>query len=548
MSSPFYPLHRDFVILFFIFPSVHYLSLPQWLRSKQRCYGSALQLTFLHYQQATKKLSTSMTLMASSLPPAPIRGQTTIQVYNSLILLDLARALYHDHCLKSRTVCKNDRNYSALERNKARASPFCSTYLRSTKTTTVTPTIRKTTTRNDIETTTVRQTSTVTTQKTTVATARVTDTSTATQTKTITAQVTDTKTDRATITLTDDLTNTATALATRTATVEVTVDTTKQVTDTVTIEVTDTVTNQITSTVTEEATDTESATVTVTSTAPTPTQTITTDQYHCSITGYGTAQYSLAAGPAGSGNFASCKAFCLTVSGAVSFGYGGGQCACYSAPAEINARKQATQYYFSDLACPSENPPPTKRAATQPKFPDYIPCDDPRDVSKACSCLITKPAAPITKTATAHPKTITTTVTKCKTVTVTKPTTVTKTNQKTVTTTQHQTSVKTAYKTVTATHHNDATVTNTVTNKVTEYNTITITAYDTVSATEYNTAYFTNTNMVSQTDTDTVTATNTNYETVTNTVAITETSTATSTITPPTVTATVTQNGFEYGS
>ncbi|KAK4060761.1 uncharacterized protein Triagg1_10604 [Trichoderma aggressivum f. europaeum] len=395
-------------------------------------------------------------------------------------------------------VCKNDRNYSALERNKAKALPFCSTYLRSTKIITVTPTIRKTTTRSDYITATVRQTSTVTTQKITVATARVTDTSTATQTRTITAQVTDTKTERATITLTDDLTDTATALATRTATVEVTVDITKQVTDTVTIGVTDTVTNQVTSTVTEEATDKESTTVTVTSTAPTPTQTITTNKYHCSITGYGTAQYSLAAGPSGSGTFASCKAFCLTVSGAVSFGYGGGQCACYNAPAEINARKQPTQYYFSDLACPSENPPPTKRAATQPKLPEYILCDNPRDISKACSCLITKPAAPITKTATAYSKTITATVTKCKTVTVTKPTTVTKTIQKTATTTLHQTAVKTAYKTVTTTHHNSATVTNTVTNEVTEYNTITMTAYNTVSATEYNTAYFTTTAIVTQ--------------------------------------------------
>ncbi|EHK21917.1 uncharacterized protein TRIVIDRAFT_201614 [Trichoderma virens Gv29-8] len=445
-------------------------------------------------------------------------------------------------------VCKNDRNYSALVRNKAKASPFCSTYLRSTKITTVTPTIRKTTTRSDIKTATVRQTSTVTTQKNTVATARVTDTSTATQTMTVTAQVTDTKTDLTTITLTDDLTNTATALATRTATVEVTVDITKQVTDTVTIEVTDTITNQITSTVTEGTTDTESKTVTVISTVPAPIQTVTANKYHCSITGYGTAQYSVAAGPSGSGNFASCKAFCSTVSGAVSFGYGGGQCSCYNAPAEINARKQASQYYFSDLACPSENPPPAKRAVTQPKLPDYIPCDDPRDVSSACSCLITKPAVPTTKTATAYPKTITATVTKCKTVTVTKPTTVTKTNQKTVTTTQHQTIIKTAYKTVTATHHNDATVTNTVTNEVTEYDTITMTAYNTISATEYNTAYFTNTDMVSQTDTDTLTATNTNYETITNTVTVTETSTATSTFTPPTVTATITQNGFEYGS
>ncbi|UKZ66018.1 uncharacterized protein TrAtP1_007200 [Trichoderma atroviride] len=445
-------------------------------------------------------------------------------------------------------VCKNDRNYSALERNKAKASPFCSTYLRCTKTTTVTPTIRKTTTRSDIKTATVRQTSTVTTQITTVATARVTDTSTATQTRTITAQVTDTKTDLATITLTDDRTNTATALATRIATVEVTVDITKQVTDTVTIEVTDTITNQITSTVTEETTDTESKTVTVISTAPTPIQTITTNKYHCSINGYGTSQYNVGTGPSSSSNFASCKAFCSTISSAVSFGYGGGQCSCYNAPAETNTRKAATQYYFSDLACPSENPPPTKRDVTHLNIPDYIPCDDPRDVTKACSCLITKPAAPTTKTATAHPKTITATVTKCKTLTVTKPMTITKTNQKTLTTTQHQTIIKTAYKTTTATHHNDATVTNTVTNEVTEYNTITMTAYNTVSATEYDTAYFTNTNRVSQTDTDTLTATNTNYETITNTVTISKTSTATSTFTPPTATATITQNGFDYGS
>ncbi|KAK1244051.1 hypothetical protein MKX08_002189 [Trichoderma sp. CBMAI-0020] len=466
-------------------------------------------------------------------------------------------------------VCKNDRNYSALERNKAKALPFCSTYLRCTKTTTVTPTIRKTTTRSDIKTATVRQTSTVITQKTTVATARVTDTSTATETRTITAQVTDTKTDLATITLTDDRTNTATALATRTATVDVTVDITTQVTDTVTIKVTDTITNQITSTVTEETTGTESKTVTVmyfyvshpflltkpknkTSltfhSAPTPIQTITTNKYHCSISGFGSAQYSVGNGPSSSANFASCKAFCSTISSAVSFGYGAGQCACYNAPAETNARKAATQYYFSDLACPSENPPPTKRAVTQPKLPDYIPCDDPRDVSKACSCLITRPATPITKTATARPKTITATVTKCKTVTITKPTTITKMNQKTLTTTQHQTIIKTAYRTTTATHHNDATVTNTVTNEVTEYNTITMTAYDTVSATEYDTAYFTNTKRVSQTDTDTLTTTNTNYETITNTVTITKTITATSTSTPTTATATITQNGFEYGS
>ncbi|EEU41940.1 uncharacterized protein NECHADRAFT_86028 [Fusarium vanettenii 77-13-4] len=447
-------------------------------------------------------------------------------------------------------VCNSrDQNYRALKNNKAKGSAFCSAYLRTTKTKTVTPVVRKTTTKTTTKVATVQKTGTVKAKASYTVTAKATRTAQATVTKTRTNQLTDTTTKKVTGTFTNKVTSTATAQITETVTEQVTDSVTKQVTSTAAYTITNTVTKQVTSTKTEEITNTDSSTVTLTSTADTPTATVS-QEYHCAINGYGTATYSLA-GTSGSGiTFDTCKEYCSGVSGTISFGFGGEQCACYNQPAQVNARPQAsqTEYYFYDMGCPSANQPAKRDLTKRVQVPAYLPRHNPREVSSACSCLVTKAPAPATTTVTAkYPKTVVSTVLKCKTITTTKQRTVTVTDRKIYTATSYETEIDKHYKTITVINRNTATATSPVTVTTTQYITVTVTNRNTAHATNYNTAYFTNVNTVSSTDTEVVTATSTDYVTITQYDTVTNTAVAYATVTPDTVT--VTQGTtYIYGS
>ncbi|KAH7247025.1 hypothetical protein B0J15DRAFT_597138 [Fusarium solani] len=388
-------------------------------------------------------------------------------------------------------VCNSrDQNYRALKNNQAKGSAFCSAYLRTTKTKTVTPVVRKTTTKTTTKVATVQRTGTVT------------------------AKASYTK---VTGTFTNKVTRTATAQITETVTEQVTDSVTEQITSTAAYTITNTVTKRVTSTKTDEITNTDSSTVTLTSTADTPTATVS-QEYHCAINGYGTNAYSLGQTSNSGINFDTCKEYCSAISGAVSFGFGSGLCGCYSQSAEVNARPQSseTPYYFYNMACPSANQPTKRDLTKRVQVPAYLPRHNPREVSSACSCLVTKPPAPATTTVTAkYPKTVVSTVVKCKTVTTTKQRAITVTDRKIYTATSYGTVTNTNYKTITVTNRNTATATSPVTVTTTQYITVTVTNRNTAYATNYNTAYFTNVNTVSSTDTEVATATSMDYVTVT---------------------------------
>ncbi|KAJ3457698.1 hypothetical protein MRS44_014839 [Fusarium solani] len=432
-------------------------------------------------------------------------------------------------------VCNSrDQNYRALKNSQAKGSAFCSAYLRTTKTKTVTPVVRKTTTKTTTKVATVQRTGTVTAKASYTVTAKATR-----RPKPPSQRLA--------------LTKTATARITETVTEQVTDSVTEQITSTAAYTITNTVTKRVTSTKTDEITNTDSSTVTLTcsysSTADTPTATVS-QEYHCAINGYGTGAYSLGQTSNSGINFDTCKEYCSAISGAVSFGFGSGLCGCYSQSAEVNARPQSseTPYYFYDMACPSANQPTKRDLTKRVQVPAYLPRHNPREVSSACSCLVTKPPAPATTTVTAmYPKTVVSTVVKCKTVTTTKQRTITVTDRKIYTATSYGTVTNTNYKTITVTNRNTATATSPVTVTTTQYITVTVTNRNTAYATNYNTAYFTNVNTVSSTDTEVATATSTDYVTVTQYDTVTNTAVAYATVTPNTIT--VTQGTtYIYGS
>ncbi|KAH6974533.1 hypothetical protein BKA56DRAFT_619475 [Ilyonectria sp. MPI-CAGE-AT-0026] len=404
-------------------------------------------------------------------------------------------------------VC-DDAEYRALTSNQAEASPFCSTYLRSTVTATVIPDIQQTTTTTTTDFITVQGTSTATGRG--LCKPRRSTTVTITDTVQATDIVTEAITDTASV----GVTPTATAQVTDTVTEEITNSVTEQVTDTVTVLLTDTATQEITNTVTDEVTSQVAVTVTSTSTAAAPTVT-TANDVHCALNGYGTSAYSVGSTTNFGNNFAGCKSYCSNIASAISFGFGSNQCACYNQPAIVNRRAASSVYYFYDIACLSGSAPAKRDVKRAVQVPDYLPNDDPSAVSSACSCLITTPAAPTTTYFIASVITVTDTTTS----TITQPANV-------------------VYKTVTVTNHNTATVTRPVTITITHYNTVTITNHNTVTVTDYNTAYFTNTNTTPVTDIDTITATVTDFATITNYNTVTGTITKFVTVTPATVTVT----------
>ncbi|EWZ95761.1 hypothetical protein FOWG_03320 [Fusarium oxysporum f. sp. lycopersici MN25] len=183
---------------------------------------------------------------------------------------------------------------------------------------------------------------------------------------------------------------------------------------------------------TQDVTANVPTTVTVTVTGAAPTTSVGTE-YHCAIPGYGQGSYMVASGGAGpSSSWDSCKSFCSV---------------------QQNA--------------------PVKQV------PSYLPLKDPRVVSSACSCHITKKlAAATTQTVSAkEPKTV-----PHMSATVTKPLKVTVTN----------------YKTVVVTNFNTVGVTN--------RNTIRTTDYDTASEAAYNSVVVINVGYVTVTEYDTVVA------------------------------------------
>ncbi|EWZ36233.1 hypothetical protein FOZG_11972 [Fusarium oxysporum Fo47] len=286
-----------------------------------------------------------------------------------------------------------------------------------------------------------------------------------------------------------------TEVSTDTDTTQVTKTSTEQLTDVVTEQVTKTITTTIDLTSTMDVTDVD--TQDVTANVPT-TVTVTCSQglwpstdchsleYHCAIPGYGQGSYMVASGGAGpSSSWDSCKSFCSVQQNAVSFGFGPSACTCYGASAQfallmslmiarvVNTyRDPGSVYQFSDFGCASQSKPVKQ-------VPSYLPLKDPRVVSSACSCHITKKlAAATTQTVSAkEPKTV-----PHMSATVTKPLKVTVTN----------------YKTVVVTNFNTVGVTN--------RNTIRTTDYDTASETAYNSVVVINVGYVTVTEYDTVVA------------------------------------------
>ncbi|OBS20477.1 hypothetical protein FPOA_06845 [Fusarium poae] len=409
---------------------------------------------------------------------------------------------------KRATVCKiGDRNLLALKSHKADGSAFCSTYLQTTKTSTITPVASATTTKWM-----TRSVRLVVIQKVHfivkhISRIKVMRTASTTITKTKTISVTDVGTKKVTGTRTDKIMNTDTAQVTKTGTAQITKRVTRHFTITATATVYTTSTRDVTRTSTMQLTEEAPTTITVTEEAAT---TIVPVPYICGARGLWTRQYIISSGDSSSdfGSFSLCKAFCSTKPGAMSFAYGLGGCICFSALTYVHlSRIPDYDIFLSDLACPAETKPLKRAAQVNKRIPAYLPLKGASDVSRACSCHITnRPAAPATSTVKAL-------------------------NAKLVTTT-----TKTGYNTVTITNRQSATVTQPVTVTVTHVKTVTVTHVNSVQVTNHNTIYTTNINTALETDLQTEIVTEVDIYTVTEHETIPVTVTKAEVIEPPLVT------------
>ncbi|KAF5970871.1 hypothetical protein FCOIX_10094 [Fusarium coicis] len=439
-------------------------------------------------------------------------------------------------------ICQpDDKDIVALRSNKADGSAFCSTYLQSTKTTTVTPLVTTDMTKMVTRTAVLLQIQRVRINVYHIVRTKVM--------KTVSTVVTETKTATVTDFATQTITNTMTDLSTDTDTTQLTETTTAQLTDVVTEQVTTTITTTIdlTSTLDVTEVDTQDATVNVPTTVTVtncrvtgaaPTISVSTE-YHCAIKGYGQSTYMvMIGGPASYSSWDSCKAFCSVQTGAVSLGYGPKTCFCYNKSALLNANPNSgSSYRFYDLQCPGPTQP-VKRAVAVPQVPFYLPLKDPQVVSSACSCHITnKPAAATTKTLTAkEAKTIPHAVIMYTTSYITKKQITTVYNQVTRTATDFKTLAITDRNTKVVTQRRSATMTKPVKVTVTNYITVVVTNYNTVGATDYNTVLTTNYNTAFATAYNSVFVTNTGYVTVTEYDTVMATDFATATVIPDAVT------------
>ncbi|CEI68228.1 unnamed protein product [Fusarium venenatum] len=326
-------------------------------------------------------------------------------------------------------------------------------------------------------------------------------------------------------------------------TAQVTKHVTRHFTTTVTATVYTTSTQDITSTSTMQLTEEAPTTITVTRTEDAATTTVSFE-YTCGARGIwkseGIAQQILLFNRF---SFSSCKEFCSTKLGALSFVYSNSMpqaysmCLCFGVLSYVNMNRGSnSQFIFFDMACPAETKPLKRVAQVNKRIPAYIPLKGASDVSRACSCHITnKPAAPATSVVKAL---------KFKAVTVTSHTKVYNKRRKYITTTfrrsvgltYFKTTTKTGYNTVTVTDRHSATITQPATITVTHVKTVTVTNVLSVHVTNHNTIYTTNIKTALETDLQTEIVTEVDYYTVSEYDTIPVTITKAEVIEPPLVT------------
>ncbi|KAF4335385.1 hypothetical protein FBEOM_10794 [Fusarium beomiforme] len=426
----------------------------------------------------------------------------------------------------------SDPDVKALKSNKAAGSAFCSTYMQSTKTVTVSPLVTTDITKLETKKATLVKIEIVRLNIHYVVRQKVMSTFTTTVTDTSTAVVTDYITQIITGTQTNLLTDTDTTEVTEIDTQQMTNIVTQQVTTTITTQVDVTSTVDVTDAVTKEATVIVRAAVTVSVIAPAPTVEI---NYHCAVAGFSPAKVIASTGSVS--NWDQCKQFCSATAGAVSLAYAPAACNCYrSLVGTIINRNPSSPFIWYDLVCPAANKP-WKRAGPVDNVPAYLPVKNPQVVSSACSCHISNKPAATTKTVTARvPKTVANTVKKYTTVYSTLKRYTTVTNQFTTTATNFQTTAQTGHNTLIITTRQSSTVITPVTVTITNYNTVIVTNVNTVGVTNYNTIVTTNLNTAYNTDYNTVVVTDVDSVTVTDYNTITSIATVTSRIIAPTVT------------
>ncbi|KAL3608830.1 hypothetical protein FPOAC2_03841 [Fusarium poae] len=415
--------------------------------------------------------------------------------------------------LDSRAVCKaSDPNNQAFKAHKADGSAFCSTYIRSTSTSTVTPTIQKTAFKTNTVTATIGSVTRVTTSTTVVTVITKTETVLTAGTKTTTIPVTDFQTTTLfTVTTTTPRDtyikwrpSTKVSLVTETNFIKAWTTTTKTFDYTLATVPTDFVYTGGTVTATTVVTTTE------TKPAP-PVVTVPQAEVHCAIVGNSGSTPVVTKGD--SLTFGQCKDICKDWR---YFGISASQCKCYVSQLVDTVEMDASSdFTFYDTSCnsaskvslpiagqrhndheltlskPQKRSIPVKRAIIQ--VPSYLPSKSPSAVSSACSCLITKPAAAaIVKTTAKTTKTVTTTQTKQKTVLVSTKLTSFVTDKKTSTSTRSTTTTNTDFRTITKTDLRSAIVTDLKTYIVTNFDHLVyVTKYETVQSTSYSTLYLT---------------------------------------------------------
>ncbi|KAJ4111476.1 hypothetical protein NW768_011830 [Fusarium equiseti] len=407
-------------------------------------------------------------------------------------------------------VCKaNDPNSQAFQKNKANGSAFCSTYIRSTITSTVTPVGTKTAfVTKSLKTTTTAVNTVRTTVSTVTIVTKIGGTVSTVVTKTDTAFITDYQTATSTYLSTTTPSDTYTIHRMGTITQQVTQTTTKAAETTVTKVVDTATTTFVPASIVYTGGSTTVLTTRYTATTVSASVVYIPDAVvHCAVVGN---THDIAVnGRGGSLSFGECKEFC---NGWRYFGLTSIGCWCFVSHIEENVVvDKSSPTTFWDLACDSANPPNNrhKRAVQTVSVPSYLPNKTPSAVSSACSCLITKPGAALTTKVTAKSsKTVTTTKTQEVVSTVTSQlttvstttltgtytreitTTITnsqwvrKTNRLAATTTEVKTHIITnfdhlvyVYKTqfVTATNFNFVTTTSTRTIPNIRYNTVVVT-------------------------------------------------------------------------
>ncbi|OAL52734.1 hypothetical protein IQ07DRAFT_381562 [Pyrenochaeta sp. DS3sAY3a] len=114
--------------------------------------------------------------------------------------------------------------------------------------------------------------------------------------------------------------------------------------------------------------------------------------------------------------FAACQALCKADAKCKSFGYGEANCMLFDVNAADNTNyNPSSPYTFYDVTCPKELPVRKRQLGISLGLPDGINISlglgSPREISSACSCLITKGPGETTVTRTATSAVVRTTTT-----------------------------------------------------------------------------------------------------------------------------------------